>query len=112
MKEGLKQDVKHVHNLLKHKDRWYLDVSCNTPELYEVCEAAKGDADYELFKMGLNALYNRYLRWRDQLEGTAPPKDSINIFLSDVAFSLAAASLRGEERLMFEDSCSMTIQFI
>ena len=111
MREGLKNDMRHIHALLKHRDRWYLDVSSNVPELQDICEEAKGNADYELSKMSINALYCRYVNWRDEYPQQWLREDSIRLFLSDISQKIASSSLDYIDRLMFDECCTVTIKF-
>ena len=111
MKDGTKNEIRHLHNLLKHKNRWYIEISCpDIPELQEIADRAKEEANEGLSDISLNALYQRYRKW-SQEPLISPDEDYYHTFLSQVAFDVALQGLHHEEKILFEDSCSLTVKF-
>jgi hypothetical protein len=112
MKEGLRSDVKYLHSVLRHRDKWYLDpYAPDSIEYIDIANKAKENADEKLYKMSESNLYRRYIKWR-----TSPiiglNEGYFNAFLSDVAFDLGLKSLNTKEKALFEDSCFLTFKFI
>ena len=110
---GDKQAIGHLHDLLQHTDRWYIEVeSPDIPELEEISEKAKESADSALSSMSTFALYQRYKRWRASEPFIGKGEDYFNAFLNQVVFDLGKNSLKGKERMLFEDSCNLSLKFI
>jgi hypothetical protein len=109
----LKDEMRHLHNLLKHRDKWYIDVQClDVDVLTDIAESARENANYGLQKMSLGALYNRYLKWREEDKIMSPDADYYREFLNQVVWDLGLDSLRGRDKDMFCDSINLTINFI
>lgn len=111
MRDGTKGEIRHIHNHLKHKNRRYIEVICpDIPELQEIADKAKEEANEGLSEISLNALYQRYRKWsKDPL--ISPEEEYYHAFLSQVAFDIALQGLHNEEKILFEDSCSLTVKF-
>jgi hypothetical protein len=109
--------IKNLHELLKHKDKWYINPSApDNPVLIDVCEKAKAEADKRLSEMSFRSLYKRYEEWYK----TQPPfielqdykGDYFSEFLNDVVFNLGTESLKDKEKQWYLDSCNLTLHFI
>lgn len=107
-----KYAIKILHDCLKDRSKWFIDFSCSDDYLIEIVEKAKEDADSQLSKMSLHALYQRYRAWKDSEPYIAPDEHLFYVFLSQVCFDLGKSSLKGEEKIMFEDECSLTFKFV
>jgi hypothetical protein len=118
MKDNIKGEIRHLYDLLQHRNKWYLDFTCpDNPEIQNIAEIAKSNADSALSEISFTALYGRYQRW-----AKGPPHVNIfkgesdekyfDIFLSDEAFDLAEKSLKGSERKIFQESVNLFIMFL
>lgn len=113
MKEGLKNDMRHIHDLLKQRNKWYIDpYAPDIPELQDICEKAKENADAALSELSLNALYLKYRKWKSSDPIIRDKDRYFEVFLSQVCFDLGLDSLDKEEKVFFEDSCFLSIHFI
>jgi len=113
MKEGLKNEILQLHELLQNKGKWYLDFNCpDDSDAIDLVMEAKDNADAELFEMSVNALYNRYIRWRKEEHYLTEIDELFDAFLSDVAYDLALASLAKEDRIIFQEQCNINFKWI
>ena len=109
----VKHEIKHLHSLLQHRNKWYVDIQCvDIPEFQDIAEKAKEIADYELSIMSVHALYNRYLKW-EVSEKIIPPKaDYYFSFLNDLVWDLGLSALEGREKDIYGDSINLKLYFI
>jgi hypothetical protein len=108
-----KQAIRLIHEVLQNKDKWYLDVICpDDVDIEDIANKAKENADDGLPSLSVSALYSRYRLWRKILPPIEENKEFFDQFLSAVAFDLGRRSLRGTERDLFEDTCSISIHFL
>lgn len=109
----LKDEIRHLHRLLKHKDRWYIETQCPDIDIVmDVAEKAKEGANDSLQNISLGALYNRYVKWAKEDKIIPLEGDYYRIFLNDVVWDMGLASLKGSEKSVYTDSVSLTIEFI
>ncbi len=105
--------IRHIHSLLKHRDKWYIDpYSPDIDLLQDIIEKAKEAADYELSRLSVSALYCRYERWRASDPFIGPDEDLFNAFLNQVIFDLGRDALKGEEKILYEENCNLTLRFL
>ena len=108
-----KKAIQHLHDMLKHKSRWYIDVSCpDDREFQDIAEKAKDNADYILTDMSSTAMYQRYKRWRKSDPIIGKDEDYFRGFLNDLVYQLGRSSLEGNELTLFEYDCDLKIHFI
>ena len=112
MKEGLKSEIALLHKALQNKGKWYLDGFCPEEEnIQDSFSTAKENADYELSKLSVSALYGRYKRWLES-DKILANSDYFEAFLSSICFDMAMASLPKEERPVFDESCSIVFRWL
>ncbi len=109
-----KEEAKHLHSLLQHKGRWYLDIQGPDIEpIMDIAEQAKEAADEKLSKLSVNALYMRFRDWLKDDNKIMPPNEHLHYaFLNDLVFDLGLSSLKGRDKDLFNESCNLTIHFI
>ena len=108
-----KKAIKQLRDLLQNKGKWFIDAQApDTPEIEDIIQKARDNADENLPKLSVSALYNRYLRWRK--EGIELPLDSdvFREFLDRVAYDLGMESLDKEEKIVFSECCNFSIRWI
>ena len=112
--EGVKKEIRLLWQLLQNKDKWYLEVQHPDTDLYtEIADEAKTYATEKLSKMSVNALYQRYRTWFDNDPILSDVDEYYHAFLSEVAWHLCLEGLpKGDEKLYFEESCSVEIKFL
>lgn len=103
--------VRILHSALKHRDKWYIDLFA--PEgMEDYGEKAKLYADKKLSAMSSIQLWWAFRKWEKSDAIMRPEEDYFIVFLNDLCFNLGKSALRGTDRLLFEDSCSLTVNFI
>ncbi|HUV85052.1 MAG TPA: hypothetical protein VMV86_05035 [Methanosarcinales archaeon] len=108
-----KQAIRHIRDLLSHRDKWYIDPSYPDIDLFQdIVEKAKEHADYRLSSLSVNALYSRYKRWKDSEPFLGKGEDFFGAFLNQVVFDLGRDALKGNEKALYEESCYLTLHFI
>jgi len=98
-----KKDIDRLWARLQDTSKWYIETSSHEePELADIVEKAKDNADYGLSHISTRALYTRYLRWKkEERELTPILYDNVfEPFLNEMAFSIGMSSLDGTERLI------------
>lgn len=118
MKDNIKSEIGHLWGLIQHRNKWYIDFTApDDPDIQDVAEKAKENADAALSDISATALYGRYKRWVADL----PPVKIIkgeqdekyyDTFLSDVVYNLGLSSLRGKEKKLFYESVNLFIRFL
>jgi hypothetical protein len=107
-----KTAFKHIHELLQNKDRWYIKVSApDIEEMQDIAQKAAENADYELPRLSVSALYCRYLRWRKTDPIVGKDEEYFHAFLSQVVYDLGRDALKGNELLWYKESCGLTLKF-
>jgi hypothetical protein len=111
--EGLKNDVRPLHELLKNRSKWYLDLySPDEPRSIDIANEAKENADEALSRLTLDNLYQRYLKWRKSDPMVSENEEYLHSFLSQVAFDLGYDSLSRHDKPIFEEMCYLTFKTI
>jgi hypothetical protein len=101
-----KDEVRHLHGLLKLRDNW--DIEVHLPD-EDIAEDIRRDVEYELEHMTFSALYGRFLRWEAD-ENKIAGKDYYFSFLTDVIYSLGAIAMKSYDDLLI-DSLKISINF-
>jgi len=108
-----KQEVKLLWELLQHRDRWYVDVSCLEIEiLYEIAEKAKEYVDYFLSRISLSELQKRFKLWEKSEKIIPPEADYYFSFLNDLAWDIGLSVLEDKEKDLYEENINLIIKFI
>jgi hypothetical protein len=109
-----KHVIKVIHSVLQCRNKWYLDHSIteDEPILQDIVERAKEYADATLSSLSTFALYQRYKTWRKSEPLVLDGDKYFHVFLSDLAYDLGRKVLKGEDRLMYEDSCYLTFNLL
>jgi hypothetical protein len=104
-----KEVMKVIHEALQNKSKWYIDhfIPDDCPELQDIVDRAKEEADSTITELSTFALYQRYKKWLGNDPLILDEDKYFTTFLSDLAFDLGKKVLKGEDRLMYEDSCSL-----
>lgn len=110
---SVKQDIRHVHSLLKHTDKWYVEMTAPDIDLFqEIGERAKENATERLTKMSVSSLYTRYLKWSREDQIIPLSKSLYHVFLDDLAWDLGLSTLKGRERDLYCESVVLKIKYI
>jgi hypothetical protein len=105
--------IGHLHSILKHKGRWYIDCSCGDVEsLFDICEKAKDNADKRLSELSTLALWSRYKQWRKSDPIVGKEEDLFNAFLNQVCFDLGRDALKRSEVDLYDELCNLKVYFI
>jgi hypothetical protein len=111
--EGLKSEMKLLRDQLQNTGKWYLDVDSPEEEsIQDIASVAKENADYELSRLSVSALYGRYNRWKEAEGDLALTGHYYDTFLSYVSFELGMESLSKADRPIFEESCSIDFNWL
>jgi hypothetical protein len=104
-----KEVMQIIHDALQNKSKWYIDhyIPDDCPELQDIVEKAKEQADATISQLSTYALYQRYKKWLKDDPLILDEDKYFSTFLSDLAFDLGKKALHFEDRLMYEDSCSL-----
>lgn len=103
--------IKLVHKVLKDKDRWYIEPFAGEGA-EDPCEKAKEYADYQLPKLSMFALYQRYNVWKKSDPFMKPCDHLFHEFVNQVAFDLGKKALKGRDLLLYEENCNLTVKYI
>ena len=107
-----KQEVKQLWELLQHRDRWYVDVTCPEIELfYDIAEKAKEYADYYLSRISMLELWRRFKLWEKSEKIMPPESDYYFSFLNDLVWEIGLSTLEGREKDLYEESINLFIKF-
>jgi len=112
-----KDEIRYVHTLLKHRDRWYIDVSApDISMLQEIAEKAKTRADSVLSRATVADLWKAYNIWmasdRIKMRNEEEGWDYYMEFLSDFVWQVGYNYLRGMEKDWYADSINLRVMFI
>lgn len=118
MKDGLKNEIKELHSQIQNRSGWFIDFTCpDNEDIQDIAEKAKDNADGIISDLSVDALYQRYRTWNENMpkveviKGDAEERYFTN-FLTDVASDVALASLKGKEKRIFDESVSLIFKFI
>lgn len=107
------EEIEYLHGLLKHRDRWYIDISCpDIPEFQDIAEKAKAHADKKLSDLGTYSIFRRFRKWEKEDKIIAPEDYYYLTFLDFLAWDLGRGALKGRELDLYEESINLTVKFI
>lgn len=109
-----KDEVRYLFDLLKHKDRWYVDVTAPDVEMFQdIAEKAKEKVDALLCNISFGVFWRAFLEWeRDENKIISPKEHYYYQFLNDYAWELGRKSLRDNEQSYYEESINLKVYFI
>ena len=108
-----KQEVKALWELLQHRDKWYVDVSCPDIDLfYDIAEKAKEYADYYLSRISTSELQRRFKLWEISEKIMPPESDYYFSFLNDLVWEIGLSVLEGIEKDRYEESINLELKFM
>ena len=108
----IRQEIRHLWNLLQYKSRWYIEYSIPDNQIFEdIAELAKEYANDKLSSMSINSLYNRYLKWT-QGDHFIPENDSYyHVFLNDLVWDLGLRALKGKDKVLYSELIVLKVKF-
>ena len=109
-----KDEIRYLHNLLQHKDRWYVDVYAPDVALFqEIAERVKTKVDNYLSRVTLRDVWSAFVVWQRSPDKIMPPKaDYYLSFLNDYAWDIGLKYLNGRDVDYYIESINVKVEFI
>ena len=108
-----KRALKHLHVLLKDKDRWFImAIRPNIDLLNEIGEKARKYADDNLSGLPFRKFWRRYKKWRGDSPILSCDGSIFDDFVNDMAFEMGKIPLKSEELDLYIENCYLKVVWI
>ncbi len=105
--------LRHLHALLKNKDRWYIEAHRPYVDiLLEICNKAKQYADDNLSGLSFRQFYRRYKKWRADSPVLSLDGSVFDDFVNDLAWEMGKTPLKSEELDLYIENCYLKVIWI